>query len=875
MHHCRLRFDCLLLGAFFLAVTTHAQPDAPLIPANSTVVLFPSLAGDVESERTYRDQITAWISVVEKTEAQKLAIFSEQQFQISHTLKSHTFKPARESFLSSAPQLTSGTNPLVVIAWGHGGMQGQTPVFHVRGPRLTPADFKEFASRTTAPSTWVLLFRGSGQFARELAGPNRRIISSERDSLFRNDPIGMSVLLKLLRHDPATPLAALADVFGSAVAKWYDEQNLARTEEPALWLESAEARALVHDAQPLESASTPNKPALSSKPAATTTNTASWPISPVRPDDYPDDDAVVLSLRMAYTLGASPAITAEHEQYVQVLTPEGKGAGDFDLSYSPPYETLEILDCEIRRADGRVTRVDPDEIRETAEESESPTAPKTYRKFFSIPDVSPGAIIHVRYLREWQKFPLPHVTLTLPLSDDAPVRETSLQVNVPKESPFHFRFEHLTAPEPKITRTDYAATYTWQLGETPAWNPEPLSLPHGASALMISTFPDWKAFAGWYERIIRFADQGTSEITNRAVELTRGASSDREKIEALYNYVTGLRYVAVPLGVNSFRPHAAAGVLRNQFGDCKDKANLLNTLLRSQGIDAHLVLVPRFSQAYDTMPGFAFNHAISRVRLGDNFLWLDTTDDVCRFGTLPPGDHGRRVLVVDGESHALTTLPRSDPRQHTLDLRVNVDGADDHAFRAKAVASGYFDYTLRTRARMVGKRTTVPLWNADFRLLNATFALEKQTFTSPSDLSRDFTLDARGKAVSVVDPQAGSIRVPVFLPGEWNLALHARREPLFLNDGYPMLIRQHVEVTLPPGANGLRLPPNARHVEGPLRWSVAASTRDNVLLVKLECELVEAELSREQTRAFQEQVRSLFNAVSRPVAFSKTKTHNE
>ena len=89
----------------------------------------------------------------------------------------------------------------------------------------------------------------------------------------------------------------------------------------------------------------------------------------------------------------------------------------------------------------------------------------------------------------------------------------------------------------------------------------------------------------------------------RPKELTRDAKNDRDKVLALYNYVTSLRYVAVPLGVNSFRPHAAANVLQNQFGDCKDKANLFNALLHSLKIEAHLVLVPRFSQAHERLPG--------------------------------------------------------------------------------------------------------------------------------------------------------------------------------------------------------------------------------------------------------------------------------
>ena len=76
---------------------------------------------------------------------------------------------------------------------------------------------------------------------------------------------------------------------------------------------------------------------------------------------------------------------------------------------------------------------------------------------------------------------------------------------------------------------------------------------------------------------------------------------------------------------------------KNQYGDCKDKANLYNTLLHSLKIDAQLVLVPRFTQANDDLPGFAFNHAISRVKLDGDFLWVDTTDGICRFRNAAAG----------------------------------------------------------------------------------------------------------------------------------------------------------------------------------------------------------------------------------------------
>ena len=69
---------------------------------------------------------------------------------------------------------------------------------------------------------------------------------------------------------------------------------------------------------------------------------------------------------------------------------------------------------------------------------------------------------------------------------------------------------------------------------------------------------------------------------------------------------------------------------------------------------------------------------------------------------LPPGDPGRKVLVIDGGTNALTQLPAPDPREHVLKVRGEVDcsGAMDALpVKLSATALGYPDYELRTTAR--------------------------------------------------------------------------------------------------------------------------------------------------------------------------------
>jgi hypothetical protein len=805
-------------------------------------------------------------------------------------------KADRTNFLSLGPMFAGKTNPLVVIAWGHGGKQGSMPVFHVRGQRLTPADFNALALEAKGmESKWVLMFRGSGEFASRIAGEGRQILSSESETMFASDPIGMPVLIKLARTKPQASFLELSEEFGRGTAAWYTERNLARTEEPTLWIDKEKPRLLAATAPEANSFASvkAEEPGESTSKKATTPEPLGGDLPPAwkeiaRADakKYPEADGVLLRRRVNYTLGSNPAITSEQEEFMQILTPEGKRYGDFDISYSPPFEDINFLDCEVLSPDGKLTRLDPDAIREARDEAVGDYQAGR-RKFFSLPGVVPGAILRVRYRTEWKTFPLPHVSLEIPVGQDAAVIDSTLQVSVPKDAPFHFAFDHLSivgesfpAADPAIKQSEYGTAYSWHFENLPTHEHELLAPPRQNPRLLLSTFADWKTFADWYSRISKLADDITPEIKAKAEELSRGARNDRDKVLALYNYVTSLRYVAIPLGVNSFRPHAASRVLENQFGDCKDKANLFNTLLRSLNIDglhAQLVLVPRFSQAHDAIPGLSFNHAISRVKLGDEVLWMDTTDDVCRFGMLPPGDSGRKVLVIGEQTERLTQLPLPDAKEHRLQVHAEVDCTTTNSAlpaTLHATAIGYPDYELRETAREAKEhRTSLPLLAARFRPVAGSFALEKQSASSVAALDEDFTWNAEGSFIGISDPAIQepknptgvTIRAPFWLPKEWDLALHHRQTMLFLSQGYPLTLEEELEFSLPAKLQVVALPSPAMNKARPLNWVVEWTKGEGKLKARLEATLARGELSLSETAAFQRQLRTLLTALAEGV----------
>lgn len=883
-----------LILVFILGGAAARAEQPNLFSETSTVVLLVGLPGDSESEGLYADQLRSWLEVLTGPGApRKVFVLCDQPQALTVPSSVTVLAANRTNFLSLNQTLAEGAAPILIVAWGHGGRQGAVPVLHVRGPRLTPDDFSTL--RNAIPnSRWLLLFRGSGAFAHRLAGSGAEVLASEGDTMFTSDPIGMSILLKLLRKEPQVPFEDLARDFGRGTAAWYTERNLARTEEPTLWVAGQKPQALAASSDDSASAgaasATPGPDRTfgtnsSSSPQTTTpartTNSTSQALPPhwkqvrrVDPQQYPEADGVILRQTVTCVLGSSPALVTEQDEFLQILTAEGKKLGDFDVSFSPPAEEMEVLACEVLNPEGKLVRSDLDAIGET---SDAPGGDYqgARRRFFSLPGAVPGAVLHIHYRKQWKEFPLPRISLALPLAQDLPVCASTVKVTLPKQTPFHFAFEGVSAPDPVVQQTDYSTSYVWTFDGWPAPVHEVLSGPQEAPRLLLSTFQDWKAFAEWYERLTRLTAEVTPEIEAKARELTQAAASDEAKVRALYEYVTGLRYVAVPMGVNSLRPHAAANVLRNGFGDCKDKANLFNALLRAVQIQGQLVLVPRFSQAHELVPGLAFNHAISRVSVGSQTLWFDTTDDICSFGLLPPGDPGRKVLVVDGAATNLTELSWTTPDQNRLELEGEVDLSGSEAgseARLTATAHGYPDYQLREAARQHAEgQGAAPLLASHWRAVAGSFALDHQSLTPVSALAQDFSWRAEGSLLGISPSASGPrrIRSPVWIPKEWDLALHRRRSPLYLNRGYPLALKENLVLRLPPNPEHVELPAPCENVTSPLRWKVEwTRVADDKVAAGFRAELERGELSAAETAAFQKQLRLLLVALSADATFS-------
>ena len=159
------------------------------------------------------------------------------------------------------------------------------------------------------------------------------------------------------------------------------------------------------------------------------------------------------------------------------------------------------------------------------------------------------------------------------------------------------------------------STYVWELRDLPwiegeSHRPRTSAL---APRLLLSWIPGagadpslhtvrtWTELSTWFTPNADAAAAVTPEIQAKADELTRGKSTEAEKIGALGRFAQQVNYVSIETNISKasgYIPRPAAKTLTRNYGDCKDKATLMRALLGAIGIGSHLVSISATDRRY-------------------------------------------------------------------------------------------------------------------------------------------------------------------------------------------------------------------------------------------------------------------------------------
>lgn len=371
-----------------------------------------------------------------------------------------------------------------------------------------------------------------------------------------------------------------------------------------------------------------------------------------------------------------------------------RGLSVHPISFSPTRERLTVIQAEVRGRDGARRPAEHD-AQATPEASEAGIYTDGFVRQIDFGKLRPGEVIHV----VWRIDEIPGKGLygrsfghNFAAQSTAPVDRFRVVVTAPKTTPIYTATHGL--PPPEEGEVDARRRWVWSARNLPAAPIE--SDERGwavrTAGLSVSRFKTWDEIADWYRELMREAAVMTPALEGIFVEakLTAEMAPD-EVVDRLFAVVSRkVRYVSISLGVHGFRPHVAKAVWRRGYGDCKDKATLLVTLLRARGIGAELVLTRTMLLGdIDTtvpQPGL-FDHATVYVPSLNRFL--DPTDESGDAHTLPTMDQGALGLRVHAEKGGtLGPLPitPADRNRSTVDARLELhaDGKLDIQMRFEA-----------------------------------------------------------------------------------------------------------------------------------------------------------------------------------------------
>jgi transglutaminase-like putative cysteine protease len=436
---------------------------------------------------------------------------------------------------------------------------------------------------------------------------------------------------------------------------------------------------------------------------------------------------------------------AFHQQVFRVLNEAGARANDrYSTYYAAGDQRVEFKIGRVLRAGGRVERARLGTFAGRADDGGEARSAA-----IDLPPLEKGDAVEVQYVVEdvRQSFFGDYFGHREYFRADVPVREKVFILRLPAARRFYFHQRNLEAtPSVVEDAANQQRTYTWKLENVDKLKPEP-GMPPAYEALPVleaSTFADWMEFSRWYALLIRKQFESSPMIRQKALELTSGKDSAIEKIRALYHFVAQeVRYNAWEFGVHGFKPYNASTIFARRFGDCKDKATLLTTMLAEVGIPSYPVLIraadSRGAEDLSLPMVHHFNHCITYVPPGParEELYLDGTALYSGLDELPGGDRGARVLVVRPAEAAgsLEDLPWNPPGDIAAHESIQVALAADLGaeIEVRLAARGDYASALRRIFEVPGQRRKQLERVYGPRLAGA--SIEEEEFSALEDLA--------------------------------------------------------------------------------------------------------------------------------------------
>ncbi len=601
--------------------------------------------------------------------------------------------------------------------------------------------------------------------------------------------------------------------------------------------------------------------------------------------EYPQAGGIVLLADENVTVTADAKEISQLHYVIKILNERGKQTfAETQLEYDSTYERIELDYARTIKPDGTVVEVGSRHIRDVSKYLNFPLYSNAHVYIISFPEVTEGAVIEykVKIVRN-QLINKKDFISSYSIQASEPIITANFSVDLPKEKALHIKIindkynDFAAALSPKIIQENGKTIYRWQFKNIPQILPESNMPPEAEinPTLLLSTFESWQEIYDWWWGLAKDKIRPDEEIKNKVSQLLKNQNTPEEKIRAIYNFCAKeIRYVAVEYGQAGYEPHAAADTFKNKYGDCKDKAILLVTMLKEASLSGWPLLIStrEYYNLNDDFPSVLFNHSIAAITLKDKTIFMDTTAQTCAFDDLPRGDQNRRVLIFKPDGFVIETTP-SYPAAHNLvkqSLKIKVNPDESILAEKSNLTFGSYDQMQRYWLLYTPPELIADTLKEKIQDISIGAKLIDYQIKNLEDLNTPVELEYTFKGPEYWSV-AGSLRI---LPQLTNLdtSLVARDKRKYPVDfGSPETREADFEIAIPDNFVIKYIPETISEDSPWLRFNVQYSRKGNKLFMIQKIELMQDNIKETDYAKFKEFFESLAKKIKQRAILEKTR----
>jgi transglutaminase-like putative cysteine protease len=554
-------------------------------------------------------------------------------------------------------------------------------------------------------------------------------------------------------------------------------------------------------------------------------------------------------------------------------------AARYSIEFNPTYQTLQIHTLRVRR-DGRwLDRLDPAQVSLARRESdfENDMSDGHVAALIVLPDVRPHDIVHLAYsIRGSNPIVGDQVAHSFPLAWSDPILDRHGRVLFAPGTHVEVHRHDTDLEVAQRTSADgveasfhlHGARAVRKADRLPSWyEPYPY--------VEIAASRRWADVVAWALPLYP-ADAALPPELQERLRAWRALGDRHAQVMAVLRALQDeVRYFGIEMGDSTHKPAAPAVTWERRFGDCKDKAYLMVTLLRALGMEAEpaLASIGNGRAVRERLPAAsAFDHVIVRLRLDGRTYWLDPTLSQQR-GTLDGldvRDYGVALPVLAGSDRLEDVVAPGKPENAIEVVERFVPDADGKAMQLY-VEARYFGMraeTMRQRLRSERLQDISARFEDYYRRAYGTLGVVTPAVATEDDaantvvLSEHYRLepgwDASGLGTRRLAAHADALSSDVVLPDTVS-----RTAPIDLAN--PSRLTHEVRIELPPGWTLADAPESLKIEAAPVRYERTLEATGNVVSLRHRYEIGKSEVEPDQLDDYIARVREIRNQLNRSV----------